>query len=607
MDLETALEFVDRTLIRQAGKTLRPPEQTVFRGTWEGMTYDRMADSSPYSANYLMRDIAPKLWKLLSTVFQENIGKNNLQVKLNAIYKNNAGGQTVQEIATPTTKIDWGNSSAIPSSFYDKTEILANLQQWLVEEKCSLIKLWGLSGTGKTSTLRKLGEAIHQNYDFVIWRSLANAPSLDSLIADLLKAGLGNLPTDSSRLILEFMAGIQSRPSLIILDNWEGILQPNELNGKYLPGYENYGRFLQQILETFHQGSLIISSLENFEIAATSHRQRNLKLSGLSPIDARSWLQKSDSQLRGNLDRLIEYYQGHPAMLLYAVRVIEDLFNGNIDEFFTQRSLVFGEIALLLDRSFARLSVLEKEILYWLTSAGQPMSWSQIQESFPLSIYPVEMIEALNSLNARCLIETQKIDERSMLVLPPTISELVTNHFLSQIGGDFSLVNRDTSLFEKNIIDLGSKPLEVTQLSAWLEDRFDPAWKPVETLFAAWGRSPVRLRSAFNLRGEGTIKRFKEIKLGAKNSITPILLIAISRELSGYKICVQLQPVATQTTLPANIELNLLDESKNLLATISAKEEDNFIQLPYFRGIKDETFTVGVVWQSASYEEEFVI
>ena len=61
---------------------MRAPEIVILRGTLRGLTYERMAEGSEYSTNYLMRDVAPKLWKQLSSIFGCSVGKTNFRVVL---------------------------------------------------------------------------------------------------------------------------------------------------------------------------------------------------------------------------------------------------------------------------------------------------------------------------------------------------------------------------------------------------------------------------------------------------------------------------------------------------------------------------------------------
>jgi len=156
-----------------------------------------------------------------------------------------------------------------------------------------------------------------------------------------------------------------------------------------------------------------------------------------------------------------------------------------------------------------------------------------------------------------------------------------------------------------NTIELGNIT-KITHLSQWLQNRFESSWQPVEKLFTQPRESPSRLRSVFNLRGEGIVKRFKQIHLG-RSELAILLLIAISQEESTLKICVQVQPDFNQQTLPVDLKLSLLDPNNTVLAKIVSEPGVSFIQLPCFQGEKNEKFTVEIKIDSINYLEEFLI
>ena len=74
-----------------------------------------------------------------------------------------------------------------------------------------------------------------------------------------------------------------------------------------------------------------------------------------------------------------------------------------------------------------------------------------------------------------------------------------------------------------------------------------------------------------------------------------------------FKICVQAQPSLQHQTLPPDLELSLVDSHNAVLASTTAEAEDNFIQLPYFRGAKNEKFTIDISLNSKSQREKFLI
>ena len=615
MNLDFALKFANKILMTKVGRELRKPEVTILVGTWQGMTYEQMANTSSYSANYLMRDVAPKFWKLLSVVLNENVGKSNFRQTLEKLY-------ATQELNIESTKIsslrwgsdrpkqNWNEGKMIPSVFYGRETELKLLQEWIEQEHCQLIKIWGLCGSGKTLLMIKLASQMQEEYELIIWRSLASVPRVSDLLKDLLLTEFNITEKDESKLLSRLIAQMQLYSCLIMLDGVETILQSQALNGQYLSGYEDYEQLFDAVEATSHRSCMVVTCLENFGRGRARQNYgavRNLRLSGLSTRAAKLLLEPEQIKLNDVIQQLIDYYQGNPAILLTAARIIRELFNGNTEEFLEQQSLVFGEIEEFLNKSFSRLSVLETEILYWLAGESQPMTLKAIQNGIPLSIYDVELIRALESLSQRALIESQRLEERSVFVLTPTIREFVTNQFVAQVGDRFSLANRSNLRAKENTIELGRVTRKPTRLSQWLQNQFESAWQPMDALFTASGRSPARLRSAFNLRQRGVVKRFKQIKLGTQNPETILLLVAISVNESVYQICVQAQPAFDQKTLPPKLQLDLIDASDRSLATIQAKAQDNYIQLPYFRGEQNEQFKIGLRLAAEEYQEDFAI
>ena len=613
MDFKTALNFVNSIIASKAKKKLRPPEITILQGTWQGMTYDQMADSSPYSANYLMRDIGPKFWKLLSEVLGENVTKNNIRLVLEDAYASTILPESLQstnDLEKNQYQLQSSNDSGARfGQFYDRERELGLLREWVIDRKCRLIGLWGLSGVGKSVLMRKFGELVQDEFEIVIWRSLIDAPTLEELINSLLPSSFAAEEKSLPQLI-QFM---RSRSCLILLDDIEAILQPGELSGKYRPGYENYGDLFRYIRDSYHSSCMILVGLETpegiFQIEQHDSLFHSLKISGLATSDAKLLLAETEELLPStSWEQLIEYYQGNPAILSIAAKIIKELFNGNVEEFLAQNSLVLGEINRLLDKTLQRLSILETEILYWAIGESKPVSLSEIKKNIPLSIFKVDLIEAIESLKARSLVKVDMLEQRSVIIIPPIIKELVTNYFIAQIGRKSASEERQKRIVkEQKIIELSLSNQKTTHLSQWLQDHFDRDWQPIEAIFAASARLPFRLRSAFNLRESVWVKRFKQIELITAKPTTVLLLVAISKEEQAFKICVQAQPAPERQNLPSNLCLSLMNENDQILAEIASENRDNFIQLPYFRGIEAESFKVGLTLDSASHEEKFVI
>jgi GTPase SAR1 family protein len=640
VELENALNLVNTIVLTKTGRSLREPELALFQGTWLGLTYEQMAESSGYSNNYLMRDVGPKLWRLLSDALGRPVGKTNLRDALESIDQS-ALSQSISAHVSRDTSARRSSIAMPPSSqrpsrsafnvilnrditdlpksvaSYGYTQELENLTQWVLEENCRLVGIWGLNGVGKTTLARRLVDQIHDQFEIVGWQTLHPAPTLHALTETLPEILAGFLPNPP----LEPGSSLGARSSigswLLVLNGIESVLQPGQTAGHYREGYENYRDFFQRICEDPHQGCVIVTGLEPprefTRLEGQTSVVRSLMLSGLSPDDSALILEEERLIRSDQWETLIDYYRGHPAALRIMGRIIRELFSGSVVEFLKQQSFTFEDINKLLEQSFDRLSGLEKEILYCLASESQPTTLATLQQlSRPLSLYPVELLEALDSLKQRSLLEIIHSDDQAQFSLQPVVRDYVVNQFIAQVRG-LSVTQEwhDRWSLQSTVPSLALTPSEpkTTTLNEWLQNRFDPDWEPVEILFAHAPSSAQRLRSVFHLRGERTIKRLKQIQLGTNPQGSHlVLLVAINPESDqSLNICVQVQPNHEETVLPANLTLTLLDASENSLAEIQSQEQDDFIQLPYFRGIAQECFNIQLSLDTATHREKFIV
>ncbi|HAJ58981.1 MAG TPA: hypothetical protein DCP31_06730, partial [Cyanobacteria bacterium UBA8543] len=106
----------------------------------------------------------------------------------------------------------------------------------------------GKGGIGKTDLSLKLARSLDRNFDYVIWRSLLNAPPVTEILADLiqfLSQQLSTyLPDRIDKQILLLLQYLKQHRCLLILDNVETILEAGNSAGKCKPGYEDYGQLL---------------------------------------------------------------------------------------------------------------------------------------------------------------------------------------------------------------------------------------------------------------------------------------------------------------------------------------------------------------------------
>lgn len=417
MTVEEALAILDIVLKQ---KRLNDIQELVFRKVLAGQTYSEIAESAGYDAEYI-KVVGCQLWRVLSPVFGEKVTKSNLLSVLRRHL------QQTLAVAIPDVKDaeranikqsqDWGDAIDV-STFYGRTKELATLVQWSVQDRCRLVVLLGMGGIGKTALAVKLAKQIQDKFEYLIWRSLRNAPPVQDLLVELIQFFSHQQETDLPKTLdgraLRLIECLRSSRCLLVLDNAEMILRSGDHTGRYQEGYEGYGHLLRCVAETPHHSCLVLTSREKPRGLAAKEGQtlpvRSLRLTGLPTavgreiFKARGCFWASEAEWRV----LIEHYAGNPLALKMVAPAIQDLFNSNVSKFLKllkQGTLVFDDIRNLLDRQFNRLSDLEKEVMYWLATNREAASFPELQADFVLNVSESEILETLASLQRRSLIE----------------------------------------------------------------------------------------------------------------------------------------------------------------------------------------------------------
>ena len=278
------------------------------------------------------------------------------------------------------------------SVFYGRAEELQQLQHWIGPEDCRLVALIGMGGVGKTALSIKLAEHLQDDFAFVIWRSLRNAPPLQDLLTEVLGVFSGqqvvDLPETVGGKITRLVAHLSSSRCLWVLDNAESILCKEDRAGSYLDGYDAYGPFFQAVGESRHQSCLVLTSREIpgglTAKASTTAPIRSFRLSGLDSDNAEAILAEKDlGGLKKDTQALIKRYSGNPLALKIASTTIRDLFDGDVLQFLSQNTVVYGDISDLLAQQFNRLTAVEQQMMYWQIDLKLVPKFSQEASTCP--------------------------------------------------------------------------------------------------------------------------------------------------------------------------------------------------------------------------------
>ncbi|MFB2771933.1 hypothetical protein ACE1AT_21990 [Pelatocladus sp. BLCC-F211] len=204
MTLEEVLASIETIL---GEESLNNIQKIVISQSWEQKTYSEIAESYDYDDGYV-KYVGFQLWKMLSVTLGEKVTKSNFRLVLSRWRSRQSNNVSAKQLITseqesgleeellsipqneseslskecsPVTnqtsetnlgcRLDWGKAIDL-SVFYGRSEELAILERWIVQEQCRLVALLGIGGIGKTALSVKLTEQLQGQFEYVIWRSL---------------------------------------------------------------------------------------------------------------------------------------------------------------------------------------------------------------------------------------------------------------------------------------------------------------------------------------------------------------------------------------------------------------------------------------------------
>jgi WD40 repeat protein len=343
---------------------------------------------------------------------------------------------------------------------------LTTLEQWIVQDNCRLVVLLGMGGIGKTALAAKLAQMLQSGFEYVIWRSLRNAPPPEEILAELIqflsnqhpplvRGGEGGvLPTNLDGRILRLLNYLRSSRCLLVLDNAESILQAGDSlrdsyansngvasltrTGRYQDGYQGYGQLLKCVGETHHNSAVVLTTREKpqgiTELEGETLPVRCLQLKGLPEAEGRKIFSAKGyfTGSENELNSVIPHYGGNPLALKIVASAVRDYFDSNLSNFLeilNKGTFIFDDIRDLLERQFQRLSQLEHEIMYWLAINREPVSFEELHEDFVYPISSNELLHGLASLQRRSLIEKTG----DCFTQQPVVMEYITERLIEQV------------------------------------------------------------------------------------------------------------------------------------------------------------------------------
>ena len=284
MSPEELISVANSVLFAAIGRYLNEAETATLGGAIAKQTYEQIAATHGYSIGYIKQDVGPKLWKNLSQALGIKVSKTNFAAAL-AQYQSDTVVAPPPSPPPPSATFDRGEMPN-PRNLVGRETELEQLQQWICPggslPNCRLVVVLGMGGIGKTTLTAALVLQLDTQFQFIIWRSLQNAPAFSDIVRAITSVISQNQAITSDALTL--LDQLRSHRCLIVLDNLETLLDTAR-PGLFLPEHEDYASLIQLLAQTDYQSCLVLTSREKpAAIAALADQQnavRTLQVEGL--------------------------------------------------------------------------------------------------------------------------------------------------------------------------------------------------------------------------------------------------------------------------------------------------------------------------------------
>ena len=350
------------------------------------------------------------------------------------------------------TREEWGDVPAI-ENFYGRKKENRQLIRWIMKNQCKVIAVLGMKGIGKTVlavTAARHAKEAGGEFDYIYWCTLENAPHLEKILRPCIQfvsdQFVTNLPESVHEQIELLIRYFKEHRCLLMLDNVEAVMQGGDHAGKFRKGYEGYGRLIQRLGEAKHKSTLLLTSREKPKeirrLEGNTSSVRSLRLSSIGREAGKRIMKEAEKRImkdkgkrlfgpNKSWEALIEQYGGNPLALGLAATFIHEFFEGDISRFLRRGEIVFGDINELLDGHFKQLSVLERDILYWLAIEREMTSLETLREDIVHGVLKGgALTDALESLLERFMIQASG---KGHFSLQPVIKQYMTMQFIEQI------------------------------------------------------------------------------------------------------------------------------------------------------------------------------
>ncbi len=254
MGAEEGLRIADELVFGVANRYLTNLEREIFRGAWEGRTYDDIAESSgyrQYTVQYV-REQGANLFYLLSQALGESVAKASFRAALERYAAGFRSNGSLPQSDRFTQEFTDARSSPLEldPNFVGREPDLAELED-LVNRGARMILIQGDGGQGKTTLARKYldMQELDVYLDLYMATETQNVTPVESVVEEWLRGDFNEEPGREFGINLERLRRKlrdENQRIGILIDNLESAL---DRYGKFIETHRRYIDLLRMLAD----------------------------------------------------------------------------------------------------------------------------------------------------------------------------------------------------------------------------------------------------------------------------------------------------------------------------------------------------------------------